>query len=83
MAGHVNVIAPPDPAAERQDRQLRLEMSAEIVFQLLTKGCLCAADFRCLDPESHCQIRELLLQSCLEKERWKCIEYLPKQPGRV
>ncbi len=43
-----------------------LELSAQVLVRLLSRGYLHAAEFRCLDLKSQQQVTRLLLESCVE-----------------
>ncbi|MBN4079007.1 hypothetical protein JYT26_00030 [Beggiatoa alba] len=49
---------------EREPSWVRLEISAERLSRLLETSQLCAADFRCLDCESRCCVRNLCRRNC-------------------
>lgn len=44
---------------------IRLEISQEKLQRLLSNRQVCAADFHCLDEESHRCVREMCLKNCL------------------
>ncbi|MBN2702368.1 MAG: hypothetical protein JXR29_13060 [Methylothermaceae bacterium] len=56
--------AGPDQASAPR---LRLELSAQTLLRLLENSQLYAADFRCLDCETHRWVRRLLVESCIQK----------------
>ncbi|GAB6067687.1 hypothetical protein JCM13664_10050 [Methylothermus subterraneus] len=59
------VLTQNQPAA-LGEAPVRLEFSARVLVRLLAQGHLHAVEFRCLDRASHLQVRQALLQSCLE-----------------
>lgn len=61
-APHKAVI--PGPESEIR---LHLALSARTLLRLLENGQLCAAEFRCLDRETHRCVRRLLMKSCVRR----------------
>ncbi len=63
--------------------EARVAISADTLTRLISEGALCAADLRCLDPQSRTLIKKLCLCACRRSFCHKTIAHGDRIPDKL